>query len=78
MKKKISLLLGMLAIFGVGNYVFADVVSLMDPVYDAISYGFGPVVLIVIGLLAIVGISKFIIKKIENDSKENPNKKEGE
>ena len=34
--------------------------------------------LIIIGLLVIIGISSLIIKKIQNDSLENSDKKEGE
>ena len=73
MKKKINLiLLGTLVILALGNYAYADIVSPFDPIFDAISYGFKPVMLI------IIGISSLIIKKIQNDSLENSDKKEGE
>ena len=79
MKKKINLiLLGTLVILALGNYAYADIVSPFDPIFDAISYGFKPVMLIIIGLLVIIGISSLIIKNIQNDSLENSDKKEGE
>lgn len=79
MKKIFKLFLILLVVVvTLENCVYADVVSIFDPIYDAISYGFKPVMLIVIGLAAIIGISSLIIKKIQSETDQNSNKKEGE